>query len=198
MTPRKTKQGASARGRSASGSGSGRAAASSRPRQSSTPRRAGAKASGSASRSPRSRAGAGAARKPASRRLALPQRWWTIPALLSAAFVLFVWVYYPVAAVEYRESKERARLQAELDVLKARNDRLRTQVDRLKTPAGVEDYARSQLGLVKKGENVVVVVDGKETTAAAGADEPAIDSDETLAEPVSPWTALLDLIFGLR
>ena len=45
--------------------------------------------------------------------------------------------------------------------------RLSKQVERLKTPAGVEDYARSQLGMAKKGENVVVVVDGQKPVETA-------------------------------
>ena len=45
-----------------------------------------------------------------------------------------------------------------LDALQARNDRLRTEVARLKTPEGVEDYARVQLGMVKQGEVFFQVV----------------------------------------
>jgi len=111
---------------------------------------------------------------------------------------LFVWTYYPVAAVQYRETKQRAELAAELEGLQARNARLRREVERLKTPAGVEDYARSQLGLVKKGENVVVVLNGDEAKEATGTGVPQIDSDEPTAQPIGPWTAFLDLVFGLR
>lgn len=112
---------------------------------------------------------------------------------------LFVWAYYPVAAVQYRENRARAELASELEALQARNTRLRDEVDRLKTPAGVEDYARSQLGMVKKGENVVVVLDGDEAReASAAAAAPTVDSDETPASTAGPWTAFLDLVFGLR
>jgi cell division protein FtsL len=131
--------------------------------------------------------------------LSLTGRWWTLPMALGVVVALFAWAYYPVAAVQYRQTRERAQLAAELDSLKARNERLRKQVDRLKTPAGVEDYARSQLGLVKKGENVVVVVDGDEDAeAAAAAAPPVIDSDETTASPAGAWTAFLDLVFGVE
>lgn len=122
-----------------------------------------------------------------------------LTAASAAAVALFVWVYYPVAAVQYRETRERARLSAELEALQARNDRLRKQVDRLKTPAGVEDYARSELGLVKKGENVVVVVDGDEAAEASqAAAAPTIDSDETTESAQGSWTAFLDLVFGVQ
>lgn len=113
--------------------------------------------------------------------------------------VVFAWGFYPVAAVQYRESRERSRLAAELESVQARNERLRAQVERLKTPAGVEDYARSQLGMVKKGENVVVVVDGNETKeGSATALPPEIDSALPADEGDGAWTAFLDLVFGVE
>jgi cell division protein FtsL len=123
-----------------------------------------------------------------------------LPLAICTVLAVFGFTYYPVAAVQYRETRERARLAAELESLQARNARLRKEVARLKTPAGVEDYARSQLGLVKKGENVVVVVDEKagKGTAAPAAASPRVDSDEGTATPAGPWTAFLDLVFGLR
>ncbi len=122
-----------------------------------------------------------------------------MPAALTALVGLFVWSYYPVAAVQYRETRACAQLSAELASLQARNARLSKQVDRLKTPAGVEDYARSQLGMVKKGENVVVVVDGqKPATTAAYTTAPRIDSGEMTATVDGPWTAFLDLVFGVQ
>jgi cell division protein FtsL len=126
-----------------------------------------------------------------------------LPFALVLAVGLFVWTYYPVARVQYRETRERARLAAELGALKARNARLSKQVEKLKTPEGVEDYARSQLGLVKRGENVVVVVDGNESipstqVALAMAQRPHIDSDETTTGPVGPWTGFLDVVFGVE
>lgn len=122
-----------------------------------------------------------------------------MPAAIVLAISLFAWTYYPVARVQYRETREKQRLQAELESLQARNERLRDQVDRLKTPEGVEDYARSQLGMVKRGENAVVVVN-KETAAAnsLATATPVIDSEVTTQGPVGPWTAFLDLFFGLE
>jgi hypothetical protein len=101
--------------------------------------------------------------------------------------------------VQYRETRQRAMLQAELDATRARNERLRIEVARLRTPEGVEDYARLQLGLVKRGEHQVVVVDGTEPTqtlVAQGA--PIIDSQEAVKPPVGPWTAFLDAVFGVQ
>ena len=112
--------------------------------------------------------------------------------------VVFAWTYYPVVRVQYRETREQARLTAELEALQARNDRLRDQVERLKTPEGVEDYARSQLGLVKKGEHRIVVVTQENAAAAQDQSAPRIDSEETTDGPIGPWTAFLDLVFGVE
>ena len=68
---------------------------------------------------------------------------------------------------------------------------------RLRTPEGVEDYARSQLGLVKPGEHVAMVIDGDEATEASAAlAAPTIDDDTSFEQPVGPWTAFLDVVFG--
>lgn len=127
-------------------------------------------------------------------------RWWMLPIVILALLAFFVATYYPVARVQYRETRERVRLEAELQALKARNARLRAAVDRLKTPEGVEDYARLQLGMVKKGEHVAVVIDGDETTqsALAAPSTSRIDSEEAAAPPVGPWTAFLDVVFAVE
>jgi hypothetical protein len=118
--------------------------------------------------------------------------------LVIAISGVFVATYYPVAKVQYRETRERARLRAELDGIRARNQRLGTQVARLKTPEGVEDYARVQLGLVKAGEQVGVVVDDSASMPATIAVPSALrlDSEEAVVPPVGPWTAFLDSVFG--
>lgn len=101
------------------------------------------------------------------------------------------WAFYPALRVQYREEKQRARLEAELTDLRERNDRLRAQVDRLKTPEGVEDVARESLGLVKEGEHAYVVTEGTATPTVA-------EPDRVLEEADTVWTQLLDLIFGVR
>ena len=122
-----------------------------------------------------------------------------LPIAILVVLGIIVAALYPVARVQYRETKERARLQAELGAILARNERLRTEVTRLKTPEGVEDYARVQLGMAKKNEHVYVVVDGTEATksvAATGA--PVIDSQEVVVPAAGPWTAFFDAIFGVK
>ncbi len=107
------------------------------------------------------------------------------------------WAFYPAMAVQYRETRDLNRLAAEKSAIEQRNSELKEQVDKLKTPAGVEDYARSQLGLVKKGENVVVVIDedpSAEQTSASQA--PDLIGGMGPDTGTGPWTAFLDLLFG--
>jgi len=123
-----------------------------------------------------------------------------LPIVILAVIAFFVGTYYPVARVQYRETRERTRLESELAALKARNARLRASVDRLRTPEGVEDYARLQLGMVKQGEHVAVVIDGDESTQTAleAPTTPRIDSEEAAVPPVGPWTAFLDVVFDVE
>jgi cell division protein FtsB len=185
MTPRKTQQGASASaGRTSS-------------------RRSGA-APSSATRAP----GAASPSKPARTSESKPAndgaRWWRwllLPVLVGAAVAICIYVYYPVAKVQYGEAQSKARLEQELHALQARNDRLRTEVARLRTPEGVEDYARVQLGMVKQGENVLIVVNGDKPAPALASTAtvvPQLDSDESTIAPAGAWTAFLDSVFGAK
>lgn len=182
MTPRNTQLGASASARGTSRTARGAAAPSARSRS----RAASDTSSDAASASSRTRQSSSA------------RAWWVLPLIGVALLVVFVWTYYPVARVQYRETREKSRLEAEKRMLEQRNERLRTQVARLKTPEGVEDYARSQLGMAKQGEHVVVVVDGESKPSTVTAGVPRIDSDEVAPVSDGPWTAFLDTIFGLR
>lgn len=176
MKPKNTKHGASANARRAPKGADRSVSFASKPSQNGQPKR-----------------------KAAARPLFVP-RWWMLPIVIVAVLAIFVATYYPVARVQYRETRERVRLEAELRALKARNARLHAAVDRLRTPEGVEDYARLQLGMVKKGEHVAVVIDGDETTQSVLAASPAarIDSEEAAAPPVGPWTAFLDVVFAVE
>lgn len=117
-----------------------------------------------------------------------------IVVLVVLSALLALGSFYPVARVQYREERQKAKLEAEYRALVARNDRLSKAVERLRTPEGVEDLARSNLGLVKEGEHAVVVVDPSKETTLAGA--PQIDAEPKVAAPRGPWTATLDAFFG--
>ena len=193
MRPKNTQLGASANVRRAPENRAARSATSpTTPKRTASPRTV------------RDRADSGVpSKRPATPRAAHTDgsgyRWWLLPIVILGVIALFIGAYYPVARVEYRETRERSALQAELGAIQARNNRLRTEVARLKTPEGVEDYARLRLGMVKQGEHVVIVTDGTEPTETSVANAiPEIDSQEALKPPVGPWTAFLDAFFGVQ
>ena len=194
MKPRNTQQGASASAGKTSSPRAARGASSSATRTRTGSSRAAREKTGAAAR-PATRPG----KKAPSRRDHSSHRWWLLPLVVLGVAGLFIGAYYPVARVEYRETREKSALQAELGAIQARNARLRTEVSRLKTPEGVEDYARVRLGMVRKGEHVVVVVDGTEPAQSVIASgPPEIDSQEAAKPPVGPWTAFLDAFFGVQ
>ncbi|MDP2234750.1 MAG: septum formation initiator family protein [Actinomycetota bacterium] len=121
-----------------------------------------------------------------------------LPLAVVAICVILAWQFYPVMRVQYREAREKSRLEAQLSALKARNTKLRAQVDRLKTPEGVEEIARESLGLVKQGEHAVVIVDASRepTDPVTKAPEPAVETTDAPG-PAGPFTPLLDAIFGV-
>lgn len=183
MAPRNTRNGATATARRAASSGA-RATSPSRTHRkpvSPKPRTAAAKA-----------AKASACDAPGN-------GWWIAPAAVALIIAVFVFTYYPVARVQYRETRDLARLEAEYASLEARNVRLRKEVARLRTPEGVEDYARTQLGLVKEGESVAVVTGLPESyDSTTGPATPRIDSDYTSHAETDQWGAFLDMVFQVQ
>ncbi len=103
------------------------------------------------------------------------------------------WALYAPLKMHYTESREQHRLEAELAGLRERNAELREQVERLKTPEGVEEVARSSLGLVKEGENLYVVVEPEEASSTVDALHRV---EEQADEPL--LSRVLDLVFGVR
>ena len=174
MAPRKpTRHGASASTRRTARSTRGGRGSAARTRTSASPRTAAPGRSSSTRRTRRPR--------------------WVTPLVLLATLALMAWAFYTPLRLSYQESREQARLEAELAALKERNEQLAAQVDRLQTPEGVEEVARENLGMVKEGEHAYVVLDpsADTTTPAAPRDEAALSTD-------SLWTSVLDLIFGVR
>ncbi|MDO9174657.1 MAG: septum formation initiator family protein [Actinomycetota bacterium] len=191
MSPRNSQHGASANARKAPVRRRANSATSSRTSTHSKPAKP-TKAKSKSSSAPK---------KPRARRDASWFRWWLLPLFVAGTAAVLVFTYYPVARVQYRETRERAALQAEFNALKVRNSRLATEVARLKTTECVEDYARSQLGMVKRGENVVVVTDkaSKSSTPTTLPSSPQIDtSHDTTTAPDGPWTAFLDAVFDVQ
>jgi len=118
---------------------------------------------------------------------------------IAVLVIIAAWSFYPVARMQYREEREKQRLEAELSSLKERNSKLRAEVDRLKTPEGVEEVARENLGLVKEGENLYVVLDGEQTDATTTAAPDTAPTTAEIAGVQAPsWQRVLDMVFGFE
>jgi Septum formation initiator len=100
--------------------------------------------------------------------------------LLLAALGLGALIYIIVSADSFLKSgelaKEKAKLEAEIEVLKDENHLLRQKIDRmLNDPAYVEDEARKKLGLIRPGETIYRL-----------AEEPDLSDEEPEEPPLSP------------
>lgn len=126
---------------------------------------------------------------------------WLLPLVSAAIVVAFIVTYYPVARVQYKEVRRKAQLEAQLTALQERNARLREQVASLETTAGVEDYARSELGMVKAGEHAVILTDSSgsvPTSTISPTADSQVDCEPVPTKPAGAWTAFLDLVFRVE
>lgn len=76
---------------------------------------------------------------------------------------LSIWGYWESGVSDYWQmTEEMSRLQAEITDLERRNQALRREITSVEQdPAKLEELARTQLGLVKKGEVVYQIVESK-------------------------------------
>ncbi len=173
-----------------------------------TSSRQGATANGRGRKQPRASASRSPARskkatRPASPRAPrnarnAPRMAWVVPVSIAVIVIIAAWSFYPVARMQYREERAKQRLEAELTSLKTRNAKLRAEVDRLKTPEGVEEAARENLGLVKQGENLYVVLDEEQTESTNTAAPDTAPTTASIEGEGSGWQRALDMVFGFE
>lgn len=159
------------------------------------PARTGKPAKSTSAGSSRAKGAARGAKATQPRPSAGPQ--WLLVLIIGAVLLgLAGWSYYPVARQQYISQRERDRLAAELAAVETRNANIQAEIDRLETPEGVEDYARSQLGWTKPGENAVVVT-GIEGDSSSVGIEPRVDP-QSVELTETPTSRFLDVIFGVK
>lgn len=90
-----------------------------------------------------------------------------------------VWGVYKKASVAYMSKN---RVQKDLNELKKRQSSLIASIENLKTRRGVESEIRNKFGVVKKGEEVVVIVDGGR--------ENSVDDSKAIISPHGLWQKL--------
>ena len=104
---------------------------------------------------------------------------------------------YPGAQQYYIEMRNHDRVQAEYKAVVERNEALQNDVDHLQTDEGIQDAARTDLGLVGEGENAVVVTDLPEDIESTSGTtlHPQIPSGSVEA-PETWYSKFLDPFFG--
>jgi cell division protein FtsB len=115
-----------------------------------------------------------------------------VPVIVIAVVLVLGWALYPALKLQYQTSRRIGGLEAQYETLRHSNDALRAQVAELKTPTGVENAAREDLGYTKKGEHVYVVMPSHAPSSATQAASVAGGGDERSALQV-----ILDAIFGV-
>jgi cell division protein FtsL len=91
----------------------------------------------------------------------------------------------------YRMNQETEALQAEVVGLRAENIQLQQDIERARTDTAIETIAREQLGLIKPGDQPVVLVS---PAPQPGAAPPTAPNPPAPAPPV--WRQWWDYVFG--
>jgi cell division protein FtsL len=99
----------------------------------------------------------------------------------------------------YRMNQETEALQAEVVGLRAENIQLQQDIERARTDTAIETIAREQLGLIKPGDQPVVLVSpasqpGAASTRTEGTGPPTAPNPPAPAPPV--WRQWWDYVFG--
>lgn len=122
-----------------------------------------------------------------------------IPLATMAILAAIGFMYYAPLKILYREARQERVLREQLVAVQQYNVTVKQEIVSLETTEGTEDYARSQLGLVKKGDHMVVVLQGgKRVTVSEQSREKQIQELEVTAKPFGIWTPFLDALFQIK
>ncbi|MFC1614938.1 septum formation initiator family protein [Patescibacteria group bacterium] len=95
-------------------------------------------------------------------------RWQNVVFSKAALVLLFIVILFAGNAAwnmyqKYRESKElKDRALTQLHELENRKQNLTENIEKLETERGIEEELRKRFGIVKEGEEVVIVIDNPE------------------------------------
>ncbi len=128
-----------------------------------------------------------------ARREARTWKYFAVMGTTIAVLLVSLYLVYPVAQGYYQTVREQDKLQAEYKALTARNAQIQAEIDNLNTPEGIEDYARSELGWVRNGDNPVTVLNVGDTTGSTSL--PKQVNADTVEIPNAWYNRLLDKVF---
>jgi cell division protein FtsB len=107
--------------------------------------------------------------------------------------LVVVFLYEPAAQC-YCQMRELDRLNAEYAAVETHNDTLQTSVDTLQSGTGIEDSATSQFGMVKQGEQAVVVTGINSSTQDSDFRSNVVPG--SVPAPDTWYSSVLDAVFG--
>lgn len=121
--------------------------------------------------------------------------------VITACGVVFavLLIYQPLAQY-YGEARQLQRLEAEYSAIEAQNEDLRSEISYLSTDAGLEEYARYELGLVRPGEHVVEV-QGLDLDVEPEQESNSVTysiPEGSITAPDTWYSGILDVIFGYK
>lgn len=118
--------------------------------------------------------------------------------VVAAVAVFTVFMLYPSFQNYYIETRQLQQLQAEYAALTDYNSQMQSQIDYLNTDAGLEDYARSELGWVRENEHVVTVegVQSSASTTSQSNTKNVGVLSEKVPTPDTWYSGALDVLFG--
>ncbi len=116
-----------------------------------------------------------------------------LAAVLAVPVLLYALVATGQKALEnYRLNQQADALRLEVRAFRDENVRLQQEIVEAHTDVAIEAIAREQLGLVKPGDNAVVLVPAKGPAAAAE----AVPATASVLPP--PWQQWWNAFFGLK
>lgn len=118
--------------------------------------------------------------------------------VVAVVAVFTVFMLYPSFQNYYIETRQLQQLQAEYAALTDYNNQMQSQIDYLNTDAGLEDYARSELGWVRENEHVVTVegVQSSASTTSQSNTKNVGVLSEKVPTPDTWYSGALDVLFG--
>ncbi len=113
------------------------------------------------------------------------KRFFYSPVVLVCLLILILFLLKMVWSVYEKQALTKdnlAKTAASFEGLQAREKMLSLSIDKLKTDSGIEQEIREKYGLVKPGEEVIVIVDGEDSTSS----EP-VSSEISFWQKVKDW-----------
>ena len=97
---------------------------------------------------------------------------WPILAFLGILLVFFAFAVFRLTIKMKETSKNKEIAELKVTELQTTKEKLFNDIENLKTETGLEENIRNKFGLVKEGEDLIIIVDNKENLDSSDETEP--------------------------